>query len=98
MPKKTAKGARCIGIREAKAGLSRLLREVARGHEWVITERGTPVAKLVAVGGAELGLSERVARLERLGIITRPAKSLPLPPPIRVKSGAAQERLQADRG
>ena len=27
------------GIREAKARLSRLLRDVQRGHEWVITER-----------------------------------------------------------
>ena len=38
---------RTAGIREARQNLSRLLDEVRKGREVVITERGRPVAKLV---------------------------------------------------
>ncbi|MEX1103407.1 MAG: type II toxin-antitoxin system prevent-host-death family antitoxin [Dehalococcoidia bacterium] len=36
-----------VSVREAKAHLSRLLREVERGERVVITRRGVPVAELV---------------------------------------------------
>ncbi|HEY7141231.1 MAG TPA: type II toxin-antitoxin system prevent-host-death family antitoxin [Methylomirabilota bacterium] len=39
---------RTAGVREARQNLSVLLDEVKRGREVVITERGRPVAKLVA--------------------------------------------------
>ena len=39
-----------IGIREAKAQLSRLVSEAERGTEWIITDRGRPVAKLAPLG------------------------------------------------
>ena len=39
---------RTAGVREARQNLSALLDEVKRGREIVITERGRPVAKLVA--------------------------------------------------
>jgi prevent-host-death family protein len=38
-----------VGIREAKAHLSKLLRQVAGGEEIVITRDGVPVARLVPV-------------------------------------------------
>jgi prevent-host-death family protein len=38
-----------VGIRELKNGLSRFVARVRRGEEIVVTERGTPVARLVAV-------------------------------------------------
>ncbi|HTY76529.1 MAG TPA: type II toxin-antitoxin system prevent-host-death family antitoxin [Candidatus Bathyarchaeia archaeon] len=38
---------RAAGVREARQHLSRLLDEVRKGREVVITERGRPVAKLV---------------------------------------------------
>lgn len=38
-----------VGIREAKAHLSKLLRQVAAGEEIVITRDGVPVARLVPV-------------------------------------------------
>lgn len=38
---------RRAGIREVRQNLSRLLDEVRRGREIVITDRGTPVARLV---------------------------------------------------
>jgi prevent-host-death family protein len=36
------------GIREARQNLSALINEVRKGHEITITERGKPVARLVA--------------------------------------------------
>jgi prevent-host-death family protein len=38
---------RQAGVREARQNLSKLLREVQRGREIVITERGVAVARLV---------------------------------------------------
>ena len=38
---------RSAGVREARQHLSRLLDEVRKGREVIITERGRPVAKLV---------------------------------------------------
>ncbi|CAN5703694.1 type II toxin-antitoxin system prevent-host-death family antitoxin [soil metagenome] len=40
-----------VGVHEAKTNLSRLLRRVSGGEEIVITRGGTPVARLVPVGG-----------------------------------------------
>ena len=39
---------RTAGVRQARQNLSALLDEVRKGREVVITERGRPVAKLVA--------------------------------------------------
>lgn len=40
-----------VGVRELKAKLSEYLSRVAEGHEVVVTDRGRPVARLVAVHG-----------------------------------------------
>ncbi len=39
-----------VGVHEAKTHLSRLLDDVAAGEEVVITRRGEPAARLVALG------------------------------------------------
>ena len=39
---------RTAGIREARQNLSALIAEVKKGREVVITDRGAPVARLVA--------------------------------------------------
>ena len=41
---------RRAGIREARQNLSALIDDVKRGREIVITDRGRPVARLVAPG------------------------------------------------
>lgn len=38
-----------VGVHEAKTQFSRLLREVAEGHEVTVTHGGTPVARIVPV-------------------------------------------------
>ena len=87
-----------IGIREAKAQLSRLVADAQRGAEWIITDRGRPVAKLSPLSESDRPIQQRIATLEAWGWIgparTRPAR---IPPPARV-SADAQAALQEDRG
>jgi prevent-host-death family protein len=87
-----------IGIREAKAQLSRLVREAERGAEWIITDRGRPVAKLSPVRDTRSPLEQRLGRLESWGWI-EPAIARPgrIPPPLRIQADA-QRALQEDRG
>ena len=86
-----------IGIREAKAQLSRLVSEAERGTEWIITDHGRPVAKLAPLGDMQTPLPQRVLRLEKWGWIEPPRRDRPrVPPPLRI-GGDAQEALQEDR-
>jgi prevent-host-death family protein len=89
---------RTAGVREAKAHFSRLLRDVRQGRKWVITERGTPIAKLVPIAKAGLSFEERVHRLEEEGVIgPAPRKPRRLRAPLPLKPGLAQAWLQEDR-
>ena len=58
-----------IGIREARINLSKLIRDVREGMEIIITDRGTPVAKLVPAQGQTLSLEERIKNYESCGLI-----------------------------
>ena len=90
---------RSTGIREAKARLSELLRDVKRGNAWIITERGIPVAKLVAVAAENLSLIERLRRLEEAGLLeSAPRDARPVPPPLPLAKGLARRWLDEDRG
>lgn len=80
-------------ISEAKNKLSALIDQVKNGETIVITDRGQPVARLEPVGAIESD-DERIARLERAGIIRRARdkgaiKEILSKPPIRLKSGAS---------
>ncbi len=91
---------RLTGVRDAKARLSKLLRDVQRGQVWIITARGKPVARLVpAIDGAALSLEERLRRLEDAGLVEplRGQVRQP-PPPMPLKEGLAQAWLREDRG
>ena len=91
--------AKRTGVREAKARLSKLLRDVQRGQEWVITERGSPVARLSPISGHLLPLAERIRRLEDSGLVEPLRHAVrSLPPPLPLKEGLAQKWLQEDRG
>ncbi len=87
-----------IGIREAKAQLSRLVREAQQGSEWIITERGRPVARLSAVDRQHETLDDRLERLRRRGWIG-PKREGPalIRPPTEVAADM-QRALQEDRG
>jgi len=47
-----------VGIRELRAGLSRWIEQVQAGEELVVTDRGTPVARVVPI--------DRTSAYERL--------------------------------
>lgn len=87
-----------VGLREAKANLSRLVNEVKKGTEIILTERGKPVARLAPVADESLTLEARLTKLEYAGWLEPPhraARKLPVPLPLsRVK---AQDMLQEDR-
>jgi prevent-host-death family protein len=77
---------RTSSISEAKAKLSALLELVRAGETVTITDRGRPVARLVPAAGHESETDEeRLARLERKGILTRgkggKSRLLLTPPP-----------------
>lgn len=84
-----------IGVRDAKASLSRLLRDVKDGREVVITEYGKPVARLVPAGS--LSVSDWIAEMESRGDIERQKPSARVFRPIKVPEGLAQRYLQEDR-
>jgi prevent-host-death family protein len=86
-----------IGIREAKAQLSRLVSEAERGAEWIITDRGRPVAKLTPLRDLKAPVEQRLGRLESWGWIEpRKGRPTPIPPPVRIEADA-QRALQEDR-
>jgi prevent-host-death family protein len=68
---------RTASISEAKNGLSSLIDRVRAGESVVITDRGVPVAVLEPAPG-RVNLDERLARLERAGIIRRGTGAVPL--------------------
>ena len=87
-----------IGIREAKAQLSRLVSEAERGTEWIITDRGRPVARLAPLHDLESSVELRLSRLETWGWIEPGSRHrLPIPPPVSLGADA-QRALQEDRG
>lgn len=61
-------------VTEAKNGLSALLDQVKAGETIVIVERGRPVAHLVPAQSRPESDDDRIARLERAGII-RPSRN-----------------------
>jgi prevent-host-death family protein len=87
-----------VGLREAKANLSRLVNEVKKGTEIILTERGKPVARLAPVADESLSLEARLTKLEYAGWLeplNRAARKMPVPLPLSIVK--AQELLQEDR-
>jgi prevent-host-death family protein len=62
-----------IGIREARINFSKLISDVRGGMEIVITDRGTPVARIVPAQGQSLSLEERIKNYENCGLIEQTA-------------------------
>lgn len=63
------------GIAELKAHLSEYLAKVKAGEEVLITERGSPIARICPLP-RETAFDQGVAELERAGLVRRPARSL----------------------
>ena len=88
-----------VGVARLKAELSRYLAVAKHGEEVVITERGRPVARLVALRGTDKTESRR-ERLARAGVLTlgkgrvRPALRKPPKGPTWVGAGVLAALLE----
>ncbi|HEY5339918.1 MAG TPA: type II toxin-antitoxin system prevent-host-death family antitoxin [Candidatus Aquilonibacter sp.] len=90
---------RLAGIRYARQHLSALINDVKDGHEWVIAERGKPVARIVPIGDEQLSTYDRLLKMEAQGLASRPpAEELDVRFPIAGNGGILQQYLQEDRG
>lgn len=95
-------GMRTIGVRELKARLSRILRDVQGGESYFVTDRGRVIAELRrSDGGApiesrvEWALS-RLAAAGEMRVAERRGASYQASP-VHLADGSARELLDADR-
>jgi len=68
---------RIAKVSELKAGLSAYLARVKSGEEVIVTDRGTPVAKLVPIPRTTDHEMERLRDLERRGLIKLGTGTIP---------------------
>ena len=73
-----------VGIRELRADLSRYLKRVREGEEIVVTDRGTPIARISPTDGRSK-LDELIAA----GVVTPAPNRGPrtIPKPIKIRGG-----------
>src|SRR5438094_8992048 len=78
-------------ISEAKNHFSELIARVKRGESVLILERDRPVARLTPIEAAHGDDEERLAVLERHGVLRRAALAplKKLPPPIKLPKGVS---------
>ncbi len=76
-----------------------MLADVRAGREWIITERGTPIARLVPISRKARPLEEWLLSMEATGLL-EPASpnARQLPPPLPIDPGLARRLLEEDRG
>ncbi len=75
---------------EAKTHLSELLRETERGHSYIITRRGKPVARLVPEGSSQT--NDTLQALEGFRRIRKQAKR-----PGKGKTASLRELIEEGR-
>ena len=80
-------------IYETKSHLSELLRAVKQGLDFIITERGTPIAKVVVYQAEEESFEERYQSLIKQGVIV-PARGPVNIKPIAKRPGALARFLK----
>jgi prevent-host-death family protein len=80
-----------IGVRELKATLSDVLRQVARGERVRVTVRNRPVADILPVGAP--GPDERLRELVAQGRLVPPTRSHPERAPRLARATASATAL-----
>ena len=87
-----------IGIREARINLSRLIKDVRSGMEIIITDRGTPVARLVPAESHSLTLEERIKNFESCGLIQPSTEQgNKYSDPVELPDGFVQKCMEEER-
>ena len=92
-----------IGIRELKARLSQVLRDVSSGDVFLVTDRGRVVAELRRPDAAQWSMSPEERALARLASsghlrVAETPKVVYRQSPVRVRDGLAKELIDEDRG
>lgn len=82
-----------IGIRELKNNLSRYIDRVRAGEEIIVTDRGTPVAKLSSVDPS----IDRLASLVAAGVVRAPTREPRTGTRPRIKSKGSVSDLVAEQ-
>ena len=86
-----------VGIREAKAQLSRLVHRAERGDSITLTHRGRPVAKIVPITEPDKDVSARIEDLKSRGWIQDHTGAPVTLPKLAVEPGLAQRYLREER-
>jgi prevent-host-death family protein len=68
---------RQASVSQLKATLRACLAWVKAGEEVIVTERGTPIAKIVPVAGPAAALPAALATLEQAGLVKRGSGRIP---------------------
>ncbi len=91
---------RTASVSDLKAHLARYLREVKRGNEVQILERGKPVARLVGmreVGGEDCAQRERLIAAGAIRPGTGGASAILEEPPLRLVGADLSRAIDQDR-
>ncbi len=86
-----------VGIRQAKAQLSRLVRRALRGDSVTLTHRGQPVARIVPITETDKSVEARIEELKRRGWIEDQTDAPVALPKLVVEGDLAQQYLREDR-
>ena len=81
-----------VGIRQLRAHLSRYLDQVREGEEIVVTDRGTPIARISPTNGRS-----RIDELIAAGVLTPPVNRGPRTVPKPMKVDGTVSDLVADQ-
>ncbi len=89
-----------VGVRHLRQNLSKYLAEVKSGESFVVTERGTEVARLTPSGPGDSPIArlvaERGATMPRLDLLAHAADSARSPAP-GPRSGEVLEEMREER-
>lgn len=87
-----------VGARELKIRLGSYLREVRAGATFVVTDRGTPIARLVPIATASGSEEAQLAQMQSLGFLTRDsAAGLGPAAPVTASGRSTTEILREER-
>ena len=87
------------GIKEVKNNLSRFLARVKDGEEVLITDRGSPVARIVKENREDRALRAALGPLIRKGLISLPSRRVlrDREAPLKVSGKPVSEMVVEDR-
>lgn len=87
-----------VGLREANIHFSKYIQMVKQGKEIIVTDRGTPIAAIRPILQGKASPEERIAEMEKQGLLKRPArKAFAFRKLIRVPGKPISQALMEER-